>query len=66
VIEAIVSVLQVAQQPLPARDVHAAVEALRGEPVNWSTVKNALSTHARADSGRIYRVAHGRYAARLT
>jgi hypothetical protein len=44
-----------------AKDIHAAVEALVGEPVPRSSVKGALADHASGFSRRFVRVARGRY-----
>jgi len=44
-----------------AKDIHAAVEALVGEPVAWSSVKMALASNAAGPSRRFVRVARGRY-----
>lgn len=46
---------------MQAREVHAAVEALLGEPVRWGTVKNALAGNVAGASPRFARVARGRY-----
>lgn len=41
--------------------VHAAVEELLGEPVVWSSIKNALASNVGGESPRFERVGHGRY-----
>jgi len=46
VFEAATSVLKQAGQPLRVRDVHAGVEELLGGPIPFSSVNEALSTHA--------------------
>jgi hypothetical protein len=46
---------------LRAKDIHAAVEALVGEPVPRSSVKGALASNVAGSSGRLVRVARGRY-----
>ena len=43
------------------REVHAAVEELYGEQVPFSSVNEALSTHANGDGGRFRRVRYGTY-----
>ena len=43
------------------REVHAAVEELYGELVPFSSVNEALSTHAHGDAGRFRRVCYGTY-----
>jgi hypothetical protein len=61
VLKAIVQVLTDRGEPMRAKDIHAAVEALVGEPVVWSSVKDALASHASGSSRRFVRVARGRY-----
>jgi hypothetical protein len=43
------------------RDIHAAVEALVGEPVPPPSVKGALAKNVAGSSARFVRVARGRY-----
>jgi len=43
------------------REVHAVVEELYGERVPFSSVNEALSTHAHGDAGRFRRVRYGTY-----
>jgi hypothetical protein len=59
-----VRVLADRQEPMQAKAVHAAVEALLGEPVRWSSVKSALAVNVSGASPRFKRVGKGRY--RLT
>lgn len=61
VVEAIVQVLSDRQEPMRAKDIHAAVEALLGEPVRWKSVKAALAANVSGASARFVRVARGRY-----
>lgn len=61
VVEAVERVLAAHDGPMQARAVHAAVEALLGRSVSWSSVKNALADHALGSSPRFVRVARGRY-----
>ncbi len=61
VLKAVVQVLADRQEPMRAKDIHAAVEALVGEPVPRSSVKGALASDVAGSSGRLVRVAHGRY-----
>ena len=61
VLAAIVRVLTDRQEPMRAKDVHVAVGALLGEPVRWSSVKNALADNVAGSSPRFVRVARGRY-----
>ncbi|HTW43104.1 MAG TPA: HTH domain-containing protein [Solirubrobacteraceae bacterium] len=61
VVEAIVRVLAERQEPMQAKEVHAAVEALLGEPVRWASVKAALAANVVGPSPRFVRVGRGRY-----
>jgi len=61
IVEAIVRVLADQQEPMQAKEVHAAVEALLGEPVCWSSVKAALAANVAGPSPRFVKVARGRY-----
>lgn len=60
-LDAVTTVLELAGSPLRVREVHAAVEELYGERVPFSSVNEALSTHARGDVGRFRRVGYGTY-----
>ncbi len=46
---------------MEANDIHAAVEALVGEPVAQSSVKGALAKHVAGASARFVRMAPRRY-----
>ncbi len=61
VIDAITTVLQRADAPLRARDVHRAAEQLTGGPIKWTSVKATLAAHATGATPRLNRVGHGRY-----
>lgn len=61
VVEAIVRVLEDRREPMQAKEVHDAVEALLGQPVHWSSVKAALAANIVGPSSRFVRVAKGRY-----
>jgi hypothetical protein len=61
VVTAATRVLAGAEQPLRVREIHATVEELLGAPVPYSTVKEALSAHARTEGGRIRRIRRGYY-----
>lgn len=50
------------EEPMRAKETHAAVEAMVGEPVGWSSVKQALASHISGPSPRFVRIARGRYA----
>lgn len=60
-LDAIVQVLIERGEPMRAKDIHAAVEALVGEPVPPPSVKGALAKNAAGSSARFVRVARGRY-----
>jgi hypothetical protein len=61
VLKVIVQVLADRGEPMRAKDIHAAVEALVGEPVPRSSVKGALASDVAGSSGQLVRVARGRY-----
>lgn len=61
VVEAVVRVLADRGEPMQAKEVHAAVEALLGEPVRWPSVRHALASNVRGRSPRFIRLARGRY-----
>ena len=60
-LDAVTTVLERAGSPLRVRQVHAAVEELYGEPVPFSSVNEALSSHANGYGGRFRRVRYGTY-----
>jgi hypothetical protein len=61
VLAAVVQVLADREEPMRAKDIHTAVEALVEEPVAWSSIKGALADHASGSSRRFVRIARGRY-----
>jgi hypothetical protein len=61
VIEAIVQVLADRREPMHVSDIHAAVEALVGEPVPPPSVKGALAKNVAGSPARFVRMARGRY-----
>ena len=61
VLKAVVQVLGDRAEPMRAKDIHAAVEALLGEPVARSSVKMALASNVSGSSRRFVRVSRGRY-----
>jgi hypothetical protein len=61
IVDAIARVLSDAAAPLQARDVHAAVQTLLGEPVRWASVKATLAGNLDGTTPRFVRVARGRY-----
>jgi hypothetical protein len=60
VLTTVTRVLRDANGPMQASAIHASVEALWGEPVPWSSVKNCLASNAHP-GGRFIRIARGRY-----
>ena len=62
IIDAVTRVLGDHRQPLQAREVHARVEMLLGEPVRWPSVKATLAGNVHGAAPRFVRVARGRYA----
>jgi hypothetical protein len=54
-------VLERAEGPLRAREVHAAAQELAGTPLRWASVRQALSAGVRGESPRFQRVRHGVY-----
>jgi hypothetical protein len=61
VLKTVVQVLTDRSEPMRATDIHAAVEALLGEPVPRSSVKGALASNVSGSSPRLVRIARGRY-----
>jgi len=60
-LDAVTTVLDLAGSPLRVREVHAAVEELYGERVPFSSVNEALSSHAVGGDKRFRRVRYGTY-----
>jgi len=54
-------VLELAGEPMPAREIHAAAEQLAGEPLLWTSVKAALAAGMASKSPRFRRVCRGVY-----
>jgi hypothetical protein len=61
IIDAISQALTEAGAPMQARDVHAQVETLLGEPVQWASVKATLAGNLDGPAPRFVRVARGCY-----
>ncbi len=61
VLDAVTNVLERAGRPLRVRDVHARVEELLGAPIPFSSVNEALSTHAGGGDQRFRRLRYGVY-----
>ncbi len=60
-IDTITAVLELANQPMQARDIHATAEELLGQPIKWTSVKATLAEHASGPRPRFQRTGHGRY-----
>jgi hypothetical protein len=58
---AVTTDLETAAEPMRVQDIHRIVEDLIGEPVPYSSVKDALATHARGSDRRFRRTRPGRY-----
>ena len=58
---AVIRVLAASEQPLRAREIHAAAQRLAGEPLSWHTVKDSLFKSSCRPDVPIERVSHGRY-----
>jgi len=59
--QAITQVLTDSVEPMRVRDIHTEVEALLGQSVSPSAVKNWLARHARGDHALFVRLGRGRY-----
>jgi hypothetical protein len=59
--DAIMRVLAGSVEPMRARDIHAEVEALIGQSVSPSAVKNWLASNVRGEQARLIRLGRGRY-----
>jgi hypothetical protein len=58
----ITQVLEENGEPMRARGIHHAVQAIAGRHMPWSTVIDCLITNAAREESRLTRVAHGVYA----
>jgi hypothetical protein len=61
VLAAVTSILRAAARPVRVQDIHSSVEDLIGEPVPYSSVKDALAAHARGADRRFCRTRRGWY-----
>jgi hypothetical protein len=61
VVNTIAAVLELADQPMRARDIHAAAQDLLGAPIKWTSVKATLAANASGSQPRFHRTAYGRY-----
>ena len=59
--DAVFRALAASERPLRAREIHAAAEAVAGEPLSWNTVKDCLHKTARQPDLPVERVGHGSY-----
>jgi hypothetical protein len=65
IIDAITQALTDHREPMQAREVHAEVEALLGEPVRWASIKALLASDVAGASPRFLWIARGRYRIRI-
>jgi hypothetical protein len=61
VLELVTRVLNAADRPMRACEVHAAASELYGCPLLWHSVKEALSAYTIGGDRRFQRVGHGTY-----
>jgi len=61
VLEIVTLVLERAEEPMRAREIHAAAELLAGELLRRSSVKAALAAYADGSNPRFERVRRGYY-----
>ena len=61
VLSTVTRVLESAERPMRAREVHRAAERLGGTPLRWTSVKAALAAATGGSSPRFERVAYGTY-----
>jgi hypothetical protein len=54
-------VLSASVEPMRMRDIHMEVEALIGQPVSRSSVKNWLASHVHGEHAPLVRLGRGRY-----
>ncbi len=60
-LETVTMVLELAGEPMRAREIHTAAEQLAGQPLLWKSVKAALSAGVASEHSRFRRVRHGVY-----
>ena len=61
VIDTMTVVLEIADQPMRARDIHTTAEELLGRRIKWTSVKATLAEHACGPRPRFQRTGYGRY-----
>jgi hypothetical protein len=54
-------VLESADRPMRAREIHLAASELHGEPLRWPSVRDALSSYTRGGDHRFHRLRRGVY-----
>ena len=60
-LETVTMVLELAGEPMRAREIHTAAEQPAGEPLLWKSVKAALSAGVMGKRPRFRRVRYGVY-----
>ena len=60
-LETVTLVLELAGEPMHAREIHAAAVQLSGEPLLWSPVEAVLAACADGSEARFERVRRGNY-----
>ena len=60
-LETVTTVLELADRPMRAREIHAAAEHLLGEPLRWSSVKGILAAYTSGGDRRFQRIRRGCY-----
>ncbi len=60
-LETVTLVLELADRPLRASEIHAAANTLLGRPLRWSSVKGTLSAYTLDGDRRFNRIRHGVY-----
>jgi len=61
VLKTVTPVLERAEKPMRAREIHAAAEKLADAPLLWESVRAALSANLTGEHPRFQRVRHGVY-----
>jgi hypothetical protein len=61
VLATVTRVLEKAEHPMRAREIHAAAERLAGELLRWTSVKGILAAYAEGYGARFERVRRGCY-----
>ena len=66
VLATVTRVLEKAEHPMRAREIHAAAERLAGELLRWTSVKGILAAYAEGYGARFERVRRGCYRIKKT